>query len=315
MAEQNRNIALVLSGGGAKGAFQVGALDVFYEYGYEFDVLSGISVGALNGAMIATRQFTELQKLWKTIEKEDILRSRSLGEVIRQFVLYKIGIADPPRGLNNLAPLKGLLSNYLFARQVRIPFHFGFVILENGNYVNATIRREGHRIDEDDILRILASSAIPFQFDPVDFYDQTLVDGGIRHISPIAQVLPYHPDEIVIIPTKPLDGRQEEAEVKDILQIGKRSIDVMLDEIFIEDIQRFVQINRLVGQARRQGITLKKPDNSPYKYINATIVAPDQILGDSLDFGEEILQERYNRGRKRAGEVLNNPDADDEITF
>lgn len=306
---------MVLSGGGARGAFQVGVLDVFCKQGYEFDMVSGVSVGALNGAMIATRQFTELQQLWRTIRKEDILRSRSLGEVIQQFVLYKIGIADPPRGLNNLTPLKRLLSNHLFGKEIQIPFHFGFVPLESGHYVNATIRREGHRIDEDDILRILASSAIPFQFDPVDFYDQTLVDGGIRHISPIAQVLPYNPDEIVVIPTKPLDGRQEEAEVDDILQIGQRAIDVMLDEIFIEDIQRFVQINRLVGQANRQGITLKKPDNTPYKHINATIVAPTQILGDSLDFGEEILQKRYERGKERAREVLKNPDAGDEITF
>lgn len=306
---------MVLSGGGARGAFQVGVLDVFCKQGYEFDMVSGVSVGALNGAMIATRQFTELQQLWRTIRKEDILRSRSLGEVIQQFVLYKIGIADPPRGLNNLTPLKRLLSNHLFGKEIHIPFHFGFVPLESGHYVNATIRREGHRIDEDDILRILASSAIPFQFDPVDFYDQTLVDGGIRHISPIAQVLPYNPDEIVVIPTKPLDGRQEEAEVDDILQIGQRAIDVMLDEIFIEDIQRFVQINRLVGQANRQGITLKKPGNTPYKHINATIVAPTQILGDSLDFGEEILQKRYERGKERAREVLKNPDAGDEITF
>ncbi|SHE70871.1 NTE family protein [Fodinibius roseus] len=315
MAEQNRKIALVLSGGGAKGAFQVGVLDIFCERGYEFDVVSGVSVGALNGAMIATRQFTELQKLWRTIRKEDILRSHSLGEVIKQFVLYKIGIADPPRGLNNLTPLKRLLSNHLFGKEVRIPFHFGFVPLESGHYVNATIRREGHRIDEDDILRILASSAIPFQFEPVDFYDQTLVDGGIRHISPIAQVLPYNPDEIVILPTKPLDGRQEEAEVNDILQIGKRSIDVMLDEIFIEDIQRFVQINRLVGQASRQGVTLKKPDNTLYRHINATIVAPTQILGDSLDFGEGVLQDRYDRGQQRAREVLKRSGANNEITF
>lgn len=315
MAKESKKIALVLSGGGAKGAFQAGALDAFFEHGYEFDALSGVSVGALNGAMIATKQFDELQKLWKTITQRDILHSRSLGEVIKQFVLYKIGISEPPRGLNNLSPLKRLLSNHLFGKEIRIPFHFGFVVLENGNYVNATIRQEGHRIDEDDILRVLASSAIPFQFDPVDFYEQTLVDGGIRNVSPIAQVLPYNPDEIVIIPTKPLDGRQEEAEVDDILQIGKRSIDVMLDEIFIEDIKRFVQINRIVGQASQQGVTLKRPDNTSYKYVESYIVAPSQTLGDSLDFREEVLQERYDRGRQRAREVLTGTGPDNAIGF
>lgn len=303
MAEQDRK-ALVLSGGGAKGAFQVGVLEVFYEHGYEFDVLSGVSVGALNGAMVATRQFNELRNLWKTIHKSDVLRSRSFGEVIQQYILYKMGISNAPRGINSLTPLKRLLSNYLYGQELQIPFHFGFVTLESGHYVKATIRREGHRIDEDDILRILASSAIPFQFEPVDFYDQTLVDGGIRNVSPIAQVLPYTPDEIVIIPTNPLDCRQEEKEVNDILEIGKRAIDVMLDEIFIEDINRFVQINRLVGQASLQGATLEKPDNTPYKFINARIVAPHKTLGDSLDFDKDILQYRYAKGRERAREVL-----------
>ncbi|HLR31020.1 MAG TPA: patatin-like phospholipase family protein [Fodinibius sp.] len=315
MKDHNRKIALVLSGGGAKGAFQAGALDVFYAQGYEFDLLSGVSVGALNGAMIATRQFEELQQLWKTIRKNDILRSRSLGEVIREFILYKIGIADPPRGLHNLTPLKRLLSNHLFGKKIRIPFHFGFVTLESGNYVKATIRSNGHRIDEDDILRILASSAIPIQFDPVNFYNQTLVDGGIRHISPIAEILPYHPDEVIIIPTEPLDGDREEAVVEDILQIGRRAIEVMLDEIFIEDIKRFIQINRLVGQASQQGVTLKKPDRSPYKFINARIVAPKQMLGDSLDFGEDILQQRYEKGQRRAREVLTATSDEKRITF
>lgn len=304
MPDQDKKIALVLSGGGAKGAFQVGALEVFYEHGYEFDIISGVSVGALNGAMIATRQFKELQRLWMSVSRSDILHSRTIGEVIQQFILYKIGLVDPPRGLNDHTPLKRLISNYLFGKKVQIPFHFGFVTLESGDYVNATIRRNGHHIDEDDILRILASSAIPVQIDPVDFYDQTLVDGGIRNISPIAEVLPYNPDEIVIIPTEPLINRKEETNVNDILRIAKRAIDVMLEEIFIEDIKRFVQINRLVGQAKDQSATLKKPNGMPYKYIESHIIAPKNTLGDSLDFDEEVLQERYQKGRERAKAVL-----------
>lgn len=304
MPDQDKTIALVLSGGGAKGAFQVGALEVFYEHGYHFDMLSGVSVGALNGAMIATDQFQALRRLWQTIDKDDILNSRSLAQVIQQFILYKIGIADPPRGLNGNGPLRRLLSSHLYGKQVKVPFHFGFVSLEKGNYVNATIRQDGHRINEDDILRVLASSAIPVQFDPVDFYGQTLVDGGIRNISPIAEVLPYNPDEVVIIPTEPITDRQENKKVNDILEIAKRTIDVMLEEIFKEDIKRFVQINRLVGQAARHDITLEKPNGMPYQYIDARIVAPTDILGDSLNFDPDKLQERYERGQKRAKEVL-----------
>jgi NTE family protein len=312
MPNQDKKIALVLSGGGGKGAFQVGALEVFFERGYQFDIVSGISVGALNGAMVVTNQFQQLRQLWQTIGQNDILKSRSLGGVIKQFALYKIGLADPPRGLNDHTPLKRLLSNHLLGQQVQTPFHFGFVSLQEGNYVNATIRRNGHQIDDDDILRVLASSAIPVQFDPVDFYGQVLVDGGIRNISPIAEVLPYNPDEVILIPTEPIGDQQEDHKVNDILEIAKRSIDVMLEEIFKEDIKRFVQINRLVGQAEQQDASLQKPNGTPYQYIKAHIVDPEKILGDSLNFDRDKLQERYERGKKRAKEILNNASVEED---
>lgn len=304
MPGEEKKTALVLSGGGAKGAFQIGALEVFYARGFEFDVISGISVGALNGAMIATGQFEQLQRLWQTLTRSDILERRSLAGVIKQFLLHKIGLEKPPLGLNNPAPLKRLLSNHLLGQEVTIPYHFGFVKLETGDFVNATVRRNGHRIDEEDILRILASSAIPVQFDPVNFHGQTLVDGGIRNITPIAEVLPYNPDEAVIIPTEPIGNREDNVEVKDILQIAKRTVNVMLEEIFNEDIKRFTETNRLVKQAVEQDLILKKPNGVPYRYIEPYIVAPEKTLGDSLNFSEEMLQDRYEKGKARAERIL-----------
>src|SRR5699024_7795941 len=305
MPKKDTTISLVLSGGGAKGAFQIGALEIFYEYGYSFNVISGISVGALNGAMIATDQFAQLQELWQTISRSDILQHRSLAGVIKQFLLHKIGIGRPPLGLNGNAPLKRLLSNHLLGKKIKIPYHFGFVKLKTGDFVSAIIRQDDHRINEDDILRILASSAIPVQFDPVEFYGQTLVDGGIRNITPIAEVLPHNPDEVVIIPTEPIGDRKDDAKVDDILQIAKRAVTVMLEEIFNEDIKRFVKTNRLVRQAEEQGITLKKPNELPYRYIEPLIVAPEKTLGDALNFDEQKISERYEAGQKRAREVLN----------
>ena len=67
--------ALVLSGGGFKGAFQIGALDYLREAGLvdpalHFDVVAGISAGALNGAFIASRQYDLLKTVWQRIEEE-----------------------------------------------------------------------------------------------------------------------------------------------------------------------------------------------------------------------------------------------------
>ena len=64
----------MLSGGGFKGAFQVGALEYILNNGItiegdqvqikDFDIISGVSVGSLNGALVATNRFEALKKLW-----------------------------------------------------------------------------------------------------------------------------------------------------------------------------------------------------------------------------------------------------------
>lgn len=72
---QKIKYALVLSGGGFKGAFQMGVLDYLRENNLmqsdlHFDIISGISAGSLNGAMIAARQYDELKEIWRRIEIE-----------------------------------------------------------------------------------------------------------------------------------------------------------------------------------------------------------------------------------------------------
>ncbi len=74
MARQIKH-ALVLSGGGFKGAFQIGALDYLREQGLvpaglKFDLISGVSAGSLNGAMIAAGQYPALQDIWQRIARE-----------------------------------------------------------------------------------------------------------------------------------------------------------------------------------------------------------------------------------------------------
>jgi NTE family protein len=78
MANQKK-YALVLSGGGFKGAFQVGALQYLLENGIrhndgtvfmnpKFDFIAGVSVGALNGSFMAMEDFEGLKKLWNDVE-------------------------------------------------------------------------------------------------------------------------------------------------------------------------------------------------------------------------------------------------------
>jgi len=302
---EKQTTALVLSGGGSKGAFQVGALEVLKDAGFTFDTISGVSVGSLNGAMLATDQLDKLINVWQHITPNQVLRKHSLVSLARQYLTYKIGISAPPVSRYTNKPLKELMQRHLVGQKIRIPFHFGYVKLESGKYIQAVIRQsDGHLINQNDLNRVLASTAIPVYFNPVHLGNSTDVDGGLRNISPIKEVLAYHPDRLIIIPTRPLNKEPAATDLRDILDIAFRSINIMLDEIFHGDIDRFLVINRLAQQAEKQDITLTKSDGSSYKYIKPIIIDPKDSLGDGLDFSNHRVREMLDLGRQRAREVL-----------
>ena len=68
-----KKYALVLEGGGAKGAYQVGAYNALIESGYEFNAVIGTSIGAINAALIAQGDVRLLEEVWRNIKFEDLL--------------------------------------------------------------------------------------------------------------------------------------------------------------------------------------------------------------------------------------------------
>ncbi len=68
-----KKYALVLAGGGAKGAYQIGAWKAFNELGIEFEAVSGASVGALNAALIAQGDYEKAERLWNEISLDKIV--------------------------------------------------------------------------------------------------------------------------------------------------------------------------------------------------------------------------------------------------
>ena len=66
--------ALVLAGGGALGSYEIGAYEALLEYGYQFDIVTGTSIGALNGAYIAAGQFEDAKRLWNQVTPEIVMK-------------------------------------------------------------------------------------------------------------------------------------------------------------------------------------------------------------------------------------------------
>ena len=65
--------ALVLGGGGSRGAYQFGAIKALKELGYEYEIITGASVGALNALFLGHDKYDLLEKMWHTINFEMVI--------------------------------------------------------------------------------------------------------------------------------------------------------------------------------------------------------------------------------------------------
>ena len=153
---------------------------------------------------------------------------------------------------------------------------------------------------------ILASTVMPVIWTPVDISPDypSMVDGGVRNVSPVGDVLDADPDEIVIIncgaeAIDPLAGPP-----RNVVQIGERTLDILLNELFVSDMQEFIRTNLLVQQAAAHGLTLVNSSGDPLKYYECKVIEPVAPLGDTLDFSQASIQSSLAAGEERARQVF-----------
>jgi NTE family protein len=96
-------LGLALEGGGAKGAFHIGALKALFEQGYQFDAVAGTSIGAFNGAAIVQGDFDVCYKFWTEIETSQ---------------LFDIDMADFTALMKNKKDVKALRKVYTQVKEV-----------------------------------------------------------------------------------------------------------------------------------------------------------------------------------------------------
>jgi NTE family protein len=289
-----KKTALVLSGGGAKGAFQVGAEQYAREVrGYHWDVIAGVSVGALNGVMLGMEKYQELLDTWNTIANDKVYSGGfNLFSVIKLLLGAKSFYGNQP--------LQQLLKMQLEPDRIKADLRMGAVSLFNGEYTQ--FNKESPNL----AAGILASTVIPVIWEPVEVSPEyrSMVDGGVRNISPIGDVLDTDPDEIVIINCSPIAADPLKSDLGDVVKIGLRALDIAMNELFVSDMREFERINYLVQQAAAQGFTLYNPSGRPYRYFPCHIIEPDLPLNDTLDFSQASVQRSFQAGLAKARQVL-----------
>ena len=234
-ARPKTRTALVLSGGGARGAYQAGVLQGLLEQGFvsadtsSFDVLVGSSAGAINTGMLAAfaDRFAQgveaLVGIWSSIEVQDVFRTdiASLGRIGARWAWdLSFGGATrrvQPKSLLDNAPLRKLLSAKVpFGRidgnvesgalhALAVPAtdlyaSNGVLFVHGGPAVELWTRArwsiERTRIE---VQHLMASSAIPVFFPSVLIDGRYLGDGSIRNTAPLSHAIHLGAERIVAV--------------------------------------------------------------------------------------------------------------------
>lgn len=303
--------ALVLGGGSIKGAFQAGALAEVLARGFEPSVITGISVGALNGAFLAERAGRaapgqpdwpalggELAEFWKTriTKPEDIIEKRSTGSVAWGALWSRFD------GLVKTDRLQALVRKELIETNLRnapVSFHAGAVNLADGDIVYANLAFP-NLLDY-----IIASTAIPIMMPLSMIGDRPYYDGGLRDIAPLKQAIDAGATEIVCIACQPLRSGAPAFNRKNLLHLVDRVVTVMTDEILRNDLELAAYINEYCP---RDGTRLESGPLRGYRYIPIRIIQPAMPIEVQIDrFTKADIATMLDLGRFAAREVLNRP--------
>lgn len=339
--------ALVLGGGGARGAYQLGMLQVLIEQ-HDFHIIRGVSAGAINAVVLAQaetgidsharlrEQVRRLETLWL----EDIRGSES---VFRKRLFGRLAALFWADSLYTVEPAHALMRKYVDVERLRNSgrdFEVGAVSLVSGRYAS-------YGPDEPRFMdKLMASMSLPPVFPPVDvpIERDMLVDGGMRTITPLASAFAAGAEEIYVLLTSEVrqvnhriphssieemdysqwDGRAGRVVMNDVLG---RSIGLLMDEIYLEDIKTALQWNNMAlgmkelcaaldavpGARKAIDRTMEKYRALKRQYVKVHVLAPRERFDptqpkgsqdDAMLFHPHLIEAAVRHGR----EVASDPD-------
>lgn len=315
--DMSNNTALILSGGGARGAYQVGVLQGISEIlksekiDPPFRILSGTSAGAINTAKLASTgsdfhtAVAELVELWSKIKTEQVFQTDLIS-------LNKIGLGSLLGGkqkfnsLLNTSPLRQLIESNCNFSNIQKNLENGLfdsVIITANNYSRntavsfiQTAARANDKISMWKEVRrkavhtemcaehILASSAIPLLFPPIQLNGEPYGDGCVRNSTPCSPSIRMGANKLLVIgvragnsggaPLKEDSPQIHEASMVRILNTLLNA--VMLDSVE-QDVHRIQRLNDLHDEATASNPLFRA---NTLKKIPAICISPSRDIGE-----------------------------------
>lgn len=302
-------LAVVLSGGGAKGAFQVGVLDqLITQRGVAFETFVGVSTGAIQALGGAMNDMPGLLAEWRKLRSNgDVYKNGGgiIGGVLGNDSLFKA------------KPIRDRIKAYADEAKLRASgkkLRVGVVNLQRGTY--RTIDESVPRIGD----WVYASCAMPVYFEPYVTRDsagrdEQWVDGGVREMTPLLSAMEENPRAILVIRTSPPPVTEQPVRTYDnLIEIGLRSVSIQGSEVSLGDTAGIELGNEILAARKAQAAALTAagvtgaPARRILKPIDDTIVrhrlvpvlalAPAKEFSDTLEFDPAKIEEAIAAGRK-----------------
>lgn len=281
----NKKVGLVLSGGGARAAYQVGVLKAIirlipHDSANPFQIISGTSAGAINAVALASyaghyRQgIRRLEHIWKNFSCDQIFKSDFLSVfkwsttfLLNTFFGYKSG--EPVSLLNN-APLRQLLKKVILFENIQKSIDnedlhalcvtaSGYASGESVSFYQAhksiknwqRLRRIGLR-SRISVEHLLASSAIPAVFPAIQINREYFGDGAIRQLAPMSPALHLGADKILVIGVSGQAHKRKPREVMKHYPSMAKIMNHMFNAAFLDsmesDVERLTRINNTISK-------------------------------------------------------------------
>lgn len=302
-------VALVLPGGGARAAYQVGVLKAIAELlpkaRNPFPIVVGTSAGAVAAAVIGSEAYRwqravgALEQVWANFHVDQVFRADTRS-MLRSGVHWMLSLFSggyllpPPRALFDNSPLRELLERRIDWRHLQRSIRGGHIkalALSATSYTNASSvaffqgvdelhdwsrqQRLGRRT-ELTIDHLMASMGVPFLFPPVMLGNEYFGDGAQRQLWPLSPAIHFGADRLLVIGVRAESGAGVTPRPRTLMEppTPGQMFGFMLDTLFMDQIYANVE-----HVARLNQILESAPQTLPGMHKIATMmIAPSQDL-------------------------------------
>lgn len=308
--------ALVLSGGGARGAYQVGVLKAVAEMAIElqiespFQIFTGVSAGAINAACMAwgadqfSKQALFLESLWSDLSAEQVFRTdiATMGKTgfkwVSDLSFGGFAGATPGRSLLDTTPLRSLIEdnmNYprldeLISNGKLAALALTALDYPTSNTVTFVHGREdlphwtrNRRYSEKAKIttdHVMASSAIPLIFPPVQVGGSFFGDGCVRSLAPLSPAIHLGASHVFVIGVRKMGWTSDEARARRGLTSPSvaRIMNVIMNSVLLDgievDVERLLKINHFLSKVPEQSL-----ENLNFRPVTVEWVYPTEDIG------------------------------------